>query len=152
MDFNQVLPQVLVGSCPQSTDDIDWLTRDHAITAVLNLQTDEDLQYWQIDWRELKGHYQTSGVSVRRVPVTDFDVDDLSDKLPRCVNTLDDLLTEGHKVYVHCNAGINRSPSTVVAYLHWIQKRPLEDALIHVLRCRACEPYLDAIRNSAGLE
>ena len=80
------------------------------------------------------------------MPVPDFNSEALRRRLPACVKTLKDLLDRDHLVYVHCNAGINRSPSTVVAYLHWIQGWPLEEALQHVLNCRACEPYVDAIQ------
>jgi len=151
MECDEVLAEVLVGSCPRTTDDVDRLARDHRVTAVLNLQTEEDFGDWQIDWPKLQQHYQTRGVEVQRVPVMDFDLDDLTDKLPACVTVLDELLRRGHKVYVHCNAGINRSPSTVVAYLHWVRNWTLDEALEHVLQRRVCDPYTDAIQNSAGL-
>ena len=55
------------------------------------------------------------------------------------------MLRQGHTVYVHCNMGINRSPSIVIAYLHWVQGWDLEKATDHVLKCRSCDPYVDAI-------
>ena len=58
---------------------------------------------------------------------------------------VDGLMKDGHTVYVHCNAGMNRSPSTVIAYLHWIEGQALEEAVRHVTRCRSCSPYVDAI-------
>ena len=61
------------------------------------------------------------------------------------VQALDELLQQGHTVYVHCSAGINRAPSTVVAYFHWIRGLELDDAVHRVKTCRQCEPYLEAI-------
>jgi len=151
MQFDEILPEVVVGTCPLTMEDVDGLSRDYGITAVLNLQSDQDLAYWGIDWPQLLTQYQTRGVTVRRVPVIDFAPDDLTDKLPACVAALDDLLRLGHKVYVHCNAGINRSPSTVVAYLHWVRKWTLEAALAHVCRRRDCDPYVEAIRDATGM-
>ena len=55
----------------------------------------------------------------RRVPARDFDEDDLRQNLPQCVAALDQLLTAGNTVYVHCTAGMGRAPSTVIAYLVW---------------------------------
>ena len=46
MDVSRVLRQLYVGSRPASTDDIDHLKADYRITAILNLQTDDDLDYW----------------------------------------------------------------------------------------------------------
>ena len=58
---------------------------------------------------------------------------------------LDELLSQGHIVYVHCNMGVNRSPSIVIAYLHWVVGWDLEKATDHVMECRSCDPYLDSI-------
>jgi hypothetical protein len=60
MEFNEILPCVLVGSCPRTTSDIDCLIDDYGISAVLNVQTDSDLAYWQIDWPQLAEHYQVA--------------------------------------------------------------------------------------------
>lgn len=145
LDLDPILPDVYVGSCPLSADDLDRLRRGFGITAILNLQTEDDFDFWGIDWPSLEAHALESGIKVRRVPVRDFDVDDLRRKLPEAVEALDDLLRAGHTVYVHCSAGINRSPSTVVAYLHWIAGWDLDKAVRHVKDCRDCEPYMEAI-------
>lgn len=146
MDVSQILPNLLVGSYPRSTDDIDQLKGDFGVTAVLSVQTDEDMMHWGVNWLRFEPYYRNAGVKVRRVPVRDFDPEDLRRNLSKCVEALDELLQEGHTVYVHCNMGVNRSPSTVIAYLHWIQGWSLEQATTHVLQCRACEPYVDVIQ------
>lgn len=145
MDLSQILPNLLVGSYPGSSKDIDRLRRE-GVTAVLNVQTDEDTAYWGVNWYHLEPYYHEVGIEVRRVPVRDFDADDLRQKLPKCVEVLDELLHQGHTVYVHCNMGVNRSPSIVIAYLHWVLGVDLEMAADHVMQCRSCDPYLDAIR------
>jgi protein-tyrosine phosphatase len=146
MDASEILPCLFVGSCPRNTADIDALNRDAGITAVLNVQTDEDFSYWGIVWGTLEAHYRVSGIEIRRVPVRDFDPDDLRLKLPHCVEALGQLLGGGHVAYVHCSAGINRAPSTVIAYLHWVEKWDLDRAVEHVTRSRSCDPYVAAIR------
>jgi len=145
MNTSEILPNLFVGSYPQSPEDIDRLCRA-GITAVLNAQTDGDMAYCGVNWARLESFYRKNGIEVRRVPVTDFDKDDLRRQLPKCVEVLDDLLCQGRTAYVHCNMGINRSPSIVIAYLHWILGWDLEKAANHVMERRSCDPYLDAIK------
>lgn len=116
MDVSRILPNLFVGTFPKSPLDIDQLRREFSITAVLNAQTDEDIAQWSVDWRRMESHYRQAGVEVRRVPVQDFDKDDLRRQLPECVEVLDELLREGHTVYVHCNMGVNRSPRSVAGW------------------------------------
>ena len=113
---------------------------------MLNAQTDDDMTRWGINWRRLELHYREAGVELRRVPVRDFDPDHLRRQLPKGVEVLDELLRAGHTVYVHCNMGVNRSPSIVIAYLHWVLGWDLDKATDHVMRCRSCDPYVDVIR------
>ena len=91
-------------------------------------------------------------MELRHIPVRDFDADDLRQNLRRCVATLDELLQQGHTVYVHCTMGINRSPTTIISYLHWVEGWDLDQAADHVTRCHACEPYVDAIRLAGQLQ
>ena len=146
LDVDQVLPELYVGSCPTRADEIDHLRENVGITAVLSLQTEDDLVFWGIHWPRLEEYYRRLGIEVRRAPVRDFDADDLRRKLPACVEALDELLRAGHKVYVHCTGGINRSPTTVIAYLHWVLGWDLDRAVDHVKQRHRCDPYVDAIR------
>ncbi len=146
MDLDQILPQLFVGSCPSDPAEIDLLKTHFGVTAVLNLQTEADFAYWGIDWRELEPVYRRLGIQIRRVPVEDFNREDLRQRLPACVQALGELLRSGHTVYVHCSGGVNRSPSTVVAYLHWVQGMGFDEAVNYVKGRRACDPYVEAIR------
>ncbi len=146
IDPSQILPNLFVGSYPRGPEDIGRLRRDFGVTAVLSVQSDEDLAYWGVDWHGLEPYYRKLGIEARRVPVRDFDPDDLRRNLPGCVEVLDELLRQGRTVYVHCNMGVNRSPSIVIAYLHWTLGWDLEQARAHVLKCRSCDPYVNVIR------
>ena len=145
MDVSEILPNLFVGTYPTSTEDIDRIKREFGITAVLNVQTDEDMAHWGLDWQQLKSYYREAGIDVRRIPVRDFDPDDLRRQLPACVELLEELVDLGHTVYLHCNMAVNRSPTIAIAYLHWVQGQSLEKAADHVMKCRSCDPYLDAI-------
>jgi protein-tyrosine phosphatase len=152
MDHSEILPNLLVGSCPRNAEDIDRLRREAGVTAVLCLQTDEDLSYWDISRHWLAAEYHRAGIEFRRAPIQDFDPDALRESLPGCVEVLDSLLREGHTVYLHCNVGVNRSPSVAIAYLYWVQGMPLDEAVTFVTQRRACDPYVEAVRLASGEE
>lgn len=146
MDFHRILPKFFIGSYPESADDIERLKRETGVTAVLNLQTDDDMRYFKLDWDSLLRHYESRGIEVRRVPVRDFDAVDLQRRLPACVSTLNHLLESGHTVYLHCSAGAGRSPTVAIAYLFWRCGWSLDQALAYVTQCRPCSPNVKAIR------
>ena len=145
MHVDVILPQLLVGSCPRSRADVEQLHNESGVSAVLSLQSDADLQHLGIDWRDLSAYYRQLGIDARRTPVQDFNAAALRDSLPRCVLQLAELLRDGRTVYVHCTAGINRSPSTIIAYLHWIEGMELGEAVWMVTSRHPCDPYVSAI-------
>ena len=53
MDFDQILPNLYVGSYPGTADDVHQL-RATGITAVLNVQSDDDCEHLGIDWSAIE--------------------------------------------------------------------------------------------------
>jgi atypical dual specificity phosphatase len=145
MNLSQILPRLFIGSCPTSADDINRLKTDYGVTAILNLQTDHDLDYWDLNWKPLQARCDELRIELRRIPIRDFDGMDLRMKLPQCVETVDSLLRSGHSVYIHCNIGTGRSPNVALAYLVWCEGWKLHHAVEHVTNCRSCSPNIDAI-------
>jgi protein-tyrosine phosphatase len=145
MDVSRVLRQLYVGSCPASVEDIDRLKANYRITAILNLQTDDDFQRCHLDWNSLEARCHELEIEVRRIPLRDFAGLKVQRTISECVAALDELLQAGHIVYIHCNLGAVRSPTVVVAYL--VQRRgwDLEDAIECVTRCCSCSPVIHAI-------
>ena len=148
MDYHQILPKLFVGSHPGSIEDIETLMRDAGVSAVLNLQTDDDMRYFNLDSDLLSAHYKSCGIELRRVPVRDFDALDLREKLPSCVAALDDLIVSARTVYLHCSAGAGRSPSVAIAYLCSCCGWGLDAAVAHVTQCRPCTPNIEVIRRA----
>ena len=146
MDLDQILPQLLAGECPKTTEDLDTLKQEHDITAVLCLQTKDEFAQERIDWDRLEAHYQQSGIEVQRVPVRADTPDRFRRSVPEAVQALDGLLRVGHKVYVHCSLGRCRAPTVIVAYLHWVQDWDLEEALDYVTACRSCAPEVAVLK------
>ena len=148
MDMDEVLPRLFVGSYPESSGDIDRMQTDEGISAVLSLQTDEDHDYLQVDWPAMLAHYESADIAVRQVPVRDFDWDDLTRRLPDCVDSLAELMDAGHTVFVHCTAGVGRSPTVVAAYLHWSLGEELEEAVTQVKNARPSSPSIHSIQQA----
>lgn len=146
MDYVEILGQLLLGSRPETAADIDRLRLESGITAVLNLQTDDDMRAVKLDWKPLEAHYRKSGIQLCRVPVRDFDPVDLRKKLPECVRTLDQLLAASHSVYLHCTLGAARSPTVAIAYLCWCRGWDLDEAVTYVKTRWQCSPNLEAVQ------
>lgn len=145
MKCHRVLPNLALGSSPKFGEDFQEL-KSLKITAILSLQTDEDRGYGGIE--EEKTAADKAGLTFSSVPIEDFNRTELQTRLPVGVAALDRLLGQGHTVYVHCTAGVNRSPTVVAAYLHWRLGVDLLQALTHLHVCRDCLPDADAIRDA----
>lgn len=145
MKCHRVIPHLFVGPALLADDDFQQL-RALNVTAILSLQTEEDGEDGAIE-RERKAAVQ-AGISFTNLPVTDFDRLELLWKLPKCVAMVEHILTSGNTLYLHCTAGVNRSPTVAVAYLHGCLQWPLEQALEHIRGCRNCCPDADIIRKA----
>ncbi len=145
MDYAQILSNLCIGPHPQAIEDIEMLRQGSRVTAVLNLQTDEDMRARKIPWESLGAHYRTCGIELCRVPVQD-EVAALQQRLPDCVRALDQLLRARHSVYLHCTFGVGRSPTVAIAYLHWYLGWGLDAAATYVKQLRPCTPSLEIIQ------
>ena len=143
MEITCVTPKLLVGPAPYDPEEYDELAAER-VTAILSLQTEEDLG--NRTPADVKKAAEAANFLFRNVPVTDFDALDLKRQLPLCVMVLDELVSAGHRVYVHCTAGVTRSPTVIAAYLHWKMNWPLDKAVNHLHDIRNCSPLGDVIR------
>lgn len=146
--YNTILDDIFVGTYPQDSDDIAELREVLGITAILNLQTDSDMQAWGLDWAHVSGYYKQYDIDLARVPIVDFDPVDLRKELANGVDALDTLVEQGHCVYVHCTAGIGRAPAVVIAWLAWYRDWQLDEAISFVKQRRVCSPAVEAIREA----
>ena len=145
MNYSQILSGLFVGSHPQAIGDVERLRRESAVTAVLNLQTDEDMDSVKLDWRPLEAHYRASRIDLLRLPVKEEQIE-LREKLPHCVRSLAALIAAGRTVYLHCTEGVGRSPTVAIGYLHWSLGWELDAAVSHMKQAWQCSPHLEALR------
>ncbi len=150
IDCDEIIPgRLWVGVYLTSEDAA--LLRQMGITSVVDLQSDEDLREYAISLEDLVASLSEAGIELRRVPVQDFSKKDLLQHLPRCVEEIESALaTPGTRVYVHCTAGINRSPAAAAAYLIKSQQLSARQAYDYVVGRRECSPYLDVLENYAS--
>ncbi len=139
INFDRIVENIFVGTCPYTAIDAKRL-KSAGVTAVLNMQTDQDFKANKIDWLSLEQAYLQLDIIAYRFPIVDFDDEDLSKNLLPATKILENLMINNHCAYVHCNAGMQRSPSVVIGYLAWRKKFGLEAALELVTTARKCDP------------
>ena len=145
LSYAQILPRLFIGSHPRTIEDIERLRREAGVTAVLNIHTDDDMRAVNLDWPALEAHYKTCPIVLRRAPMIEEHVE-LRAKLHQCIQTLSELLAEGHTVYLHCTAGIGRAPTVAIGYLHTCLGWEWDEAIDHVKQLRQCAPHVEALR------
>jgi protein-tyrosine phosphatase len=63
---------------------------------------------------------------------------------------IDVAISAGRRVYLHCNAGMNRAPTIAIAYLHVHRQLPLHEARDFVKARRHCVPYMTVLEARYG--
>jgi len=143
LNFNRITDNIFLGSCPGTEEEVQRL-KAAGVTAVINLQTDFDFTKKEIDWEKMVEYYKAAGIAWKRNPTIDYNDADLRKKVPLGLLWMDEFIKQEHIVYVHCNSGINRSPTLVAAYLH-LQGLGIQSAINYVLSRRQSWPDKDAI-------
>lgn len=136
LNWGEVTPEIVIGSCPMTPDDLRTIARSARVSAVFSLQHNDCLTWWGIDEARMRRAGSGQGLVMARCSIRDFDVADMRRCLPRAVTELAALRAQGHRTYVHCTAGLGRSPLTVLAYLVLVEGHSPERAirLIHAAR------------------
>ena len=155
------------GTQPRSAADVDRLCEEEGVSCIFNTQQagaavsttprlahagsqDKDMAHWGVDLGELRQRCAERNVLLERHPFPDFSGEGLRAGLPAAVCALDALLEAGHRVYLHCTAGMGRSPGVAIAYLYWLRGYPsLDSAYTALTSIRPCGPNKEAIRNAS---
>ena len=149
--FTDLDEQLAVGSHPHAPEHLDQL-QEAGVTAVVNLQTDEDLGHRGVQWSFLWQLYTQRRIRVARVPITDHAPDELASLLGEAVDQVQSFMEADRKVYIHCSAGLNRSPTVLIAWLVRHRGMSLEDAEAWLQERHSCVPYPEVIRLWLGDE
>lgn len=120
MNYNFILPDLIVGSCLQTPADVDRLAAA-GVTTVFCLQEDSDMAYFNLDIGAVTARCAERGdIEHVRFPIRDFDPFDLRKKLPKAVARL----ARSHRpnegvAYIHCTAG------TILRFFHSFLSIPI---------------------------
>jgi len=146
INWNTILPDLVVGSCLQTPEDADRLAAA-GITTVFSLQEDCDMDYFGIKIAAIQERCKEVGIKHVRFPVRDFDPFDLRMKLPKAVSKLAGAHDPRTGIaYIHCTAGLGRAPATALAYMYWLRGWDLNEALDTLTGKRRCSPRIESIR------
>ena len=141
--------ELLVGEYP-SQDDIGWLKDTYGITAVHNLQDDDDLRMNGLDDGGLSAEYTAHGIDYVRTPIQDGSADAMAERLEAALHDLRALVDSSGRVYLHCNAGMNRAPTLAIAFLRAYRQMSLNEAMMLVKKQRACGPFMTVLEDYFG--
>lgn len=145
LDCNEIIPDRLWVGCYVRPEEVEQL-RLRGITTVVSLQSDDEIKAQGTSLMRLLKLYQEAGIGVRRVPTADFDQEALATNLDRCIMELEQAFAPAWaRVYLHCTAGINRSPTTAAAYLIRSRGLTAQEACDYVSARRHCRPYLQVL-------
>lgn len=127
-NYAEITAQIVIGPYLKDTESIDEVQLKADCTAILSLQSDEDLESLNVDVYELQNYAEEHTLNFVRIPMLDFHPQQQQKGLGEAVYTLSSLLKDDHRVYVHCTASRNRSPLVVLAYLTFCRRMPLDKA------------------------
>jgi len=145
----EIAPGLLVGEFPRP-EDIPWLKSEFAVTAIHNLQDDEDLALNGLREGELAEACRQNGIKFVRTQIQDGSADAMAERLEHTLDALAKLVNSGERVYLHCNAGLNRAPTLAIAYLRAHGEMSLDEACMHVKARRACGPFMTILEDYFG--
>lgn len=145
LGWSEVRSDLLIGSCPMAVEDVERIIDDTGATAILSLQSDACRSAFAIDYDAHRACGEAAGVAMVNAPMLDFDPPDQRRNLPTAVRALTALLAGGRRVYVHCTAGINRSPLVVLGYLSFVETMEPGEAIAFIREARPdAEPSWEA--------
>src|SRR5207245_603618 len=143
---SEITDLLLVGEYPRVSD-IAWLKNQYHVTANHNLQDDEDLRINALDAALLVRTCAEHGIKLVHTPIQDGSADDMASRLADALDDLAALLRERERVYLHCNAGLNRAPTLAIAYLRAHGGMSLNEAMAHVKKRRPCGPFMTVLES-----
>ncbi|XP_009796924.1 phosphoglucan phosphatase DSP4, amyloplastic isoform X1 [Nicotiana tabacum] len=151
MNYNFIRPDLIVGSCLQTPEDVDKL-RSIGVKTIFCLQQNPDLEYFGVDIGAIREYAnKCSDIEHLRAEIRDFDAFDLRLRLPAVVSKLSKAVNRnGGVTYIHCTAGLGRAPAVALTYMFWVQGYKLSEAFNLLMSKRSCFPKLDAIKSATA--
>src|ERR1700683_2174470 len=146
---SEITSHLLIGEYPR-VEDIGWLKDSFAVSAIHNLQDDDDLRINELDIAALRRECEANEIKLVRTAIQDGSADAMGERLKVALRDLHALIASGRRVFLHCNAGLNRAPTLAIGYLRAHGKMSLDEAVAYVKQRRACGPFMTILEDYFG--
>ncbi|HTW89136.1 MAG TPA: dual specificity protein phosphatase family protein [Candidatus Binataceae bacterium] len=140
---------LLIGEYPR-LEDVAWLKNHHRVTAVHSLQDNEDLKLHGLSLKALEAACRRSHLRYVRTPIPDGGADAMALHLEAALEALRSLIEGRERVFLHCNAGMNRAPTLAIAFMRACGGLSLDEALAQVKQRHFCGPYMTVLEDYFG--
>jgi atypical dual specificity phosphatase len=145
-DVSELLPNFWIGRALHNSDETARLKTELGVTAVVSLETDRDLEAAGLTWTKIDERYRALGLDLHRVEIEGDWPAAVIEVMRRAMILVRRLIQNGHTVFLHCSAGVNRSPTVALMYLNMIEGMSVEEALATVQLSRPqAKPYEDVV-------
>jgi protein-tyrosine phosphatase len=135
--FADVHDDLLIGAYPTDEEDVQMLARIH-VDRILNLV--EDSEYRPGEREAVEAALAEAGIDEQRQHLTDYGGLP-SSELESAVSQVREWLDEGHRVYLHCRAGWQRSAAVAAGVVAIRENVDIDEALeIVQLRKPSADP------------
>eukprot|EP00405_Crypthecodinium_cohnii_P045369 CAMPEP_0206584216 /NCGR_PEP_ID=MMETSP0325_2-20121206/35582_1 /ASSEMBLY_ACC=CAM_ASM_000347 /TAXON_ID=2866 /ORGANISM="Crypthecodinium cohnii, Strain Seligo" /LENGTH=332 /DNA_ID=CAMNT_0054091315 /DNA_START=34 /DNA_END=1032 /DNA_ORIENTATION=- len=125
MSVRVVSDNIILGSCPRRPEHLDLL-KSLGVTVVMNFQAETDAMKNCVEGIGMEENalaisplYDKVGIKYVWMPTEDMSSAARAAMLPQAAYVMAGVLRQGHKIYVHCNAGVGRSVAAVCGYLYY---------------------------------
>ena len=142
--IDEVAPGLWVGPVPDSPEKIAGL-KQKGVSGLVSVQTDRDLQSVGVPWPLMWNFLMAQGIAAHRQPIVDFDETALVRGLNAAVAAVAEMRAGNRITYLHCTAGVNRSPTVAIAWLVRHGGVDLETAWTQVTSRRPSAPHRSAL-------
>lgn len=126
--FSRINSRLCVGGYPRDAGDIRKL-KSEGVTGILSIQSERDYSSHGLSPHYLSLLCEESAVRYQTYSIEDMNNQDFIERAQGAVRKLREMLRESGKVYVHCTAGIYRSPQIIALYLAQFQDYSVEQAV-----------------------
>jgi protein-tyrosine phosphatase len=123
--FADIADELLIGAYPIDRSDVDMLERLR-IDRIVNLV--EDAEYAPGVREVVIEAFEAAGIVERRLPLIDY-AGFASIEIEAAVRQVNEWLDEGHRVYLHCRAGWQRSAAVAAGVIAIRQGVGIDEAL-----------------------
>jgi len=136
LNWSEIRPKLFVGTCPRTPADLDRLINEAGVGGFVCLQTDKEMKYQGINYHENYNRCMERGVAWTRVAIEPANEHHQAQMLPDATRIVQGHLNAGRKVYLFGTEGVNRTMLVTVAYLCYLEKVPMEEAIIEAGQLR----------------